>query len=144
MENKYLVLRGVTWFVAVYHVALGVVLNCPVPWIDWTACHLLGATKLPDASALFLARMLGCYLAAFGLAAGLAAWDPVKNRAILSVVVILTVLRSIQRVLQASDLEQTLGIAPRSNWTMVAVPLVFAAILLYFRWRVYRDMGREA
>ena len=140
MENKYILLRSVTWFVCIYHFLLGVVLNCPVPWIEWTASHLLGATKMPDPSALFLARMLGGYLMAFGLIAGLAAWDPIKNRSNLSVVVILTMFRSLQRVLQADDLEQTLGITPRSNWTMIVVPLAFAAILLYFRYRIYVDM----
>lgn len=140
MKNKYVWLRGVTWFVCVYHASLGVVLNCPVPWIEWMSSHLLGATKMPDDSVLFLARMLGTYLLAFGLVAGLAAWDPIKNRAFLSVVVILIVVRSLQRMLQASDLEQTLGVSAGANWRMVVVPLFFAAVLLYFRFRIAGDM----
>jgi hypothetical protein len=141
MRNEdYFLLRGVTWFVCVYHVVLGIVMNCPVGWIEWTVSLLLGATKMPDASALFLARMLGTYVLMIGIAAGLAAWDPIKNRAMLSVLVILTVLRSVQRLLQASDLEVALGVAAKSNWTMVAVSMGFAATLAYFRYRIYMDM----
>ena len=110
-EKKYFWLRGVVWFVCLYHAALGVVLNSPVAWIEGGTASLLGATRMPDVSALFLARMLGTYLIAIAIAAGLAAWDPIKNRAILSILAILTALRCLQRVLQASDLEQTLGIA---------------------------------
>lgn len=142
-EKKYFWLRGVTWFVCIYHVVLGLVMNCPVAWIERAAALMVGATKMPDASALFLARMLGTYLLMFGVAAGLAAWDPIKNRAILSILAILTVLRSLQRVLQASDLEQTLGIAARSNWMTVVATFVFAALLAYFRYRIYFDMRSE-
>ncbi len=147
MQNKHAVLRGVVWLVCLYHILLGITLNCPVNCITWVATNALGATKMPDASALFLARMLGSYLIVFGIGMGLAAWDPIKNRALLTVGAILVVLRTLQRVVQVDDLRDAVGISTGGNWTTVIVLLVFAFVLAYFRYCVYQDMckscGRE-
>jgi hypothetical protein len=140
--KKHLVLRGVVWLVCLHHLVLGIVLNCPVESIRWTTQALLGATKLPDASALFLARMLGTYMIVLGIGMGLAAWDPVKNRALLSLGAILVALRGLQRLVQADDLQSALGISSGSNWTTVLIILAFGAVLAFFRFRVYQDMHR--
>ena len=144
MQAKYRFLRGVVWVVGAYHIILGVILNCPVSWIVWTSNHILGATRMPDASALFLARMLGVYLVAFGVAMALAAWDPIKNRAILSIGAILVALRTLQRLVQADDLQQGLGISGGTNWVTVIVLVVLAAFLLFFRIQLYRDMQKSS
>ena len=143
MQKKFLVLRGVVWLVCVYHVLLGVALNSPVSCITWVATHLLGATKMPDASALFLARMLGTYLIVFGIGMGLAAWNPVKNRALLSLGAILVVLRVVQRLVQVGDLQQAIGISTVGNWTTVVVLFAFAAVLAFFRYCVYQQMHKS-
>ena len=88
---------------------------------------------MPDSSALFLARMLGGYMLCFGVGMGLAAWDPVKNRSILSLGAGLVVLRSIQRIVQADTLQETLGLSSQANWTAIVILLVFAVFLVAFR-----------
>ncbi len=144
MQNKYVFFRAVVWLVCLYHVTFGVLLNCPSELIDSTAKSLMGATKLPDASALFLARMVGTYMLVFGIGMGVAAWNPVKNRALLTIGVILVVLRALQRVVQANDLTHALGVSSSGNWATIIILLVFAAILGLFRLRILQDQKKDS
>ncbi len=129
----------------VYHLLLGIVLNCPVEVISWVAVNLLGASHLPDATALFPARMLGTYMIVFGLGMALVAWDPVKNRALLSLGAILVIARSLQRIFQADDLQIALGVPPQANWGTIVALLVIAMLLIVFRINLHRDLkGRVA
>lgn len=143
MQKKYISLKAFVWLICVYHVALGIVLNAPVGLIASTLTHCLGATKLPDASALFSARMLGTYMLVFGIGMGIAAWDPVKNRALLTVGVILVSCRALQRLLQADDLNQALGVSTSANWITITVLMVFAGALAFFRFKLWQDMKSE-
>ncbi|MFC1643609.1 hypothetical protein ACFL1F_00835 [Chlamydiota bacterium] len=143
MKKRYLVLRAGVWIICVYLVLLGLILNGPVKGITYAATNFLGASKMPDASALFLARMLGAYLVVFGIGMGIAAWNPIKNRALLTLGAILLVLRSIQRLVCLTDLQNTLGISTGHNWMTVVLVLLFAIFLMYFRFRLYHDMGKE-
>lgn len=141
--QQHLILRGTAWVICAYHLLVGIVLNGPVPWIQWVADNLLGATRLPDGSALFLARMLGTFMIVFGLSMGLAAWDPIKNRALISLGAILVGLRGFQRIFQADDLEIALGLPAAKNWMTVVVVLAFAGALALFRYRIYREMHHD-
>lgn len=143
MQKKYLYLRGIVWFISVYQVLLGIILNSSPAVIVWAATNFLGATKMPDISALFLARALGTYMIALGIGIGIAAWDPVKNRALLSVGAILVGLRAIQRIIQAQDLEQMLGISKEGNLITIVFLSVLAAMLLYFRLKLHYDMKKS-
>ncbi len=143
MQKKHAFLRGVVWVMCIYHIFLGITLNCPVGFIEWTTTHILGASRLPDSSALFVARMLGTYLIVLGIGMGVAAWNPVKNRALLTIGSILVILRSIQRIVQSVDLEQALGISSGNNWITIIILLAFAAVLIFFRYRIYNEMRIE-
>lgn len=138
--NKYPVFRGVAWIMCVYHLILGIVLNSPVEVIRWTTETFLGATRLPDASSIFLARMLGVYMIVLGIGIGAAAWNPVKNRTLLTLGAILVILRAVQRLIQADDLRNALGISQGSNWIAIAIVLAFAVFMAIFRYRIYREM----
>ncbi len=143
MQRKYLAFRSVVWFVCCYHVLLGIVLHCPPEWIRWVATHCLGASQLPPVSALFLARMLGAYLIFFGIGMGLAAWNPNKNRALLTLGAILVLFRSVQRIAQADTLQETLGLSAATNWTTIIILWLFAVVLLLFRLQLYRERQTE-
>jgi hypothetical protein len=81
---------------------------------------------------------------AFGIGMGIAAWNPIKNRALLTVGAILVGLRAIQRIIQAADLEQMLGISSGKNLLTIGILFVLAAILIYFRMKLYQDMKNAA
>lgn len=140
MQKNYFFLRGVTWFISVFHVIFGVVLNASPKTIVWFLTNVLGATKMPEASVLFLARALGTYMIVFGIGMGIAAWNPIKNRALLTVGAILVGLRAIQRIIQAADLEQMLGITSGKNLLTIGILFALAAILVVFRMKLYQDM----
>lgn len=143
MQKKHLCLKTVVWLICAYHVTLGIILNAPVDLLSTTLTHGFGATKMPDASALFPARMLGTYMLVFGIGMGIAAWNPVKNRALLTVGVLLVSGRALQRILQADDLAWALGVAPAANWTAIAILLAFAVLLAGFRIKLWQDMKSE-
>jgi len=144
MQNQYKVLRVIAGLVAAYHLLLGMLLNGPVNWITAVATHVLGATRMPDASALFLARMLGTYLIVFGIGMVLVVWNPVKNRVLLTLGAIVAALRAVQRLAQADDLSQSLGISCGGNWATIVMLLAIAAVLLFLRLQLHRNMARDA
>jgi hypothetical protein len=143
MQRQYTCLKAVVWLVCVYHVTLGIVLNAPVGIISSTLTQCLGATKMPDASSLFAARMLGTYMLVFGIGMGIAAWNPVKNRALLTVGVLLVTGRALQRLYQADDLYQALGVSPAANWATIAVLMGIAGALAFFRFKLWQALKAE-
>lgn len=140
MSNRYLVPRVILAIMAVYHVVVGVALNCPPEWVKWVAEQWFGISRLPDASSIHIARMLGVYMAAFGIALGTAAWNPVKNRSILTIGILLAAVRCVQRLATAGDLQASLGIPPASNIALIGPLALFTVVLIYFRWRIYLQM----
>ena len=140
MGNRYLVPRGILWIMCVYHVVVGVALNCPPEWVAWVAENWFSITRLPGESSIHIARMLGVYMVAFGVALGTAAWNPVKNRAILTIGVLLAVTRFVQRLATGAQLEQALGIPQSHNIALFAPLIVFSIVLIVFRWHIYRQM----
>jgi len=142
MKNQFVFFRIVVWAICIYHLTLGILFNCSLETINWALTDILGATKTPDSSTLLLIRMLGGYMIFFGAGMALTAWNPVKNRSFLSLGAGLVVLRSIQRIIQSDDLNQTLGLSSQVNWIAIAILLVFAALLLTFRFALYKD-GRN-
>jgi len=139
-NKTYLPFRALVGVMSAYHVALGIVISGPPEPILALAGALLGATGTLEPATLFVARMLGAYMLVFGLGMGLAAWDPIKNRALLSLGAILTVFRAVERLLLAEDLELALNVAPGRNWATIAILAGFAVALGLFRWVLYRDM----
>jgi hypothetical protein len=140
MGKRYLVPRGILWIMCAYHLVVGVALNCPTEWVIWVAEHWFSIRQLPGASSIHIARMLGVYMVAFGVALGTAAWDPIKNRAILTIGVILAVTRCVQRLATSAQLEEALGIPQSHNIALFAPLIVFSIVLIVFRWHIYRKM----
>ncbi len=139
MAKKFMAFRIIAGVICLYHVALGIVLNCPGDVIQWAVSNCMGATKLPDASSLFVAKMLGAYMIFFGLGMGLVAWNPIKNRSILTIGALLVIFRSIHRIIQADLLMESLGISTQSNWTTIIILIIFSVALLAFRFLLLAD-----
>ena len=138
--KKYLFFRGVVWFISIYNVLLGIIFNCPEGIIVSFTKMVLGYDGMPGTAMMFTIRLLGVYMIFFGAAMGLAAWNPVKNRAVLTVGSIFLVLRALQRVVQASQLELAFGITAQRNWIFIAMLMGFAIVVLTFRIKLYLEM----
>jgi hypothetical protein len=139
----YTVLRVIAWCVCIYQVVLGIALNLPGSAVAAVAESVFGISKMPGEPTLIVARMLGAYMVAIGIGMGLAAWNPVKNRAFLSVGAILLGLRVVQRLVSFGDLQQVLGIAGSRNLTMIVVLAAFTACVIAFRLLLSRDMRAD-
>jgi hypothetical protein len=140
MNNKHTALRGLLWFICIYHVTLGLCANLPPPQVQSVASALLGL-HLPDNPALFqLLKPFGVYVTVFGVMMGVAAWNPVKNRALITVGVVLFVLRLLQRLTDLDGVQQNLGITSGRNWATIATVATFTLLLAAFRWKLYREM----
>jgi hypothetical protein len=144
MNNKYTALRGLLWFICLYHVFLGICANLPAPQVQAVGAALFGL-HLPDNPALFqLLKPFGVYVTVFGVMMGVAAWNPVKNRALITVGVVLFALRLLQRLTDLDGVQQNLGVASGRNWATIATVAAFTLLLATLRWKLYRDMHAPA
>lgn len=142
MHKQFMCLKAVVWLVCIYHVTLGIVLNAPVGLISSTLTHFLGATKCrmlqPCSRHECWVLICLCLASAWGLPR-----NPIKNRALLTVGVILVSGRALQRLLQADDLNQALGVSSSTNWATIAVLMVFACAMAFFRFKLWRKLRAE-
>lgn len=140
MKTAYTPLRVLLWIVCAYHLAFGIAANLPATHVQLAAAKLLGV-HLPDEAAVYhVLKPFGIYAIAFGVMMGVAAWNPIKNRALISIGVILFVLRILQRLLNLDGVQQDLGVSAGRNWTTIATVSALALLLAWLRWRLYRDM----
>lgn len=140
MKSNHTFFRAVLWIICIYHVVLGVALNLPSDLVFNITTNLLGITKAPTDQVYFVARILGIYMIIFGVGMGLGAWDPVKNRSLLTCGVILILIRTVQRLAQADYAEEVFGVASGRNWGMVAALAGFAIVVLVFRLILLKEM----
>jgi len=144
MQSKHWGLRGLLWLICAYHVTVGVLLNCPQAWIAAAAKSLFGNMTLAgDPGMYFVLRPMGVYVILFGIMMGVAAWNPVKNRALITVGVILFALRIIQRIMTAGEFQSLFGVSQARNAAMIGVVAVFGLALAWFRLQLYREMHAE-
>jgi hypothetical protein len=142
--NRHVFFRGVVWFICLYNILLGVIFNCPPDVVVSFTKLVFDYDGLPGTALLFTIRLMGVYMVFFGAAMGLAAYNPVKNRAVLTVGSIFLVVRAFQRVFQSAQLETAFGITPQRNWLFIAMLMGFAVVVLAFRLRLYVEMRQAA
>ena len=139
--NKHTVLRGLLWCICAYHIVLGFCANLPPSQVQAAATSLLGL-HLPDSPALYqLLKPFGVYVMVFGVMMGLAAWNPVKNRALITIGVVLFTLRLLQRLIDLDEVQQNLGVSTARNWATIVTVAIFALLLGALRLKLYRDMN---
>lgn len=141
MQSKHTGLRALLWAICVYHVLFGLLANAPSATMRELAASLLGVHLPADAALDYIVKPFGVYVMTFGVMMGVAAWNPVKNRALISVGVILFALRIAQRLMTLGAAEQAFGITVSRNLGTVAVVSLFGLALAWFRFQLYREMS---
>ncbi|MCP4662498.1 MAG: hypothetical protein GY856_44440 [bacterium] len=148
MGKSYLPGKVLLWIVAVYHVGLGLMLIVSGQLTIRVAKLLAGWTIEGSPLLDTVAEMFGCYMLAFGLMMGAAAWNPVKNRAAITIGVILIALRLLQRLFFAAKITEVFQVSGGHHWGFFVLVLVIGVLLALFRLQIYRDMhaagGTEA
>lgn len=143
MQKKYPAIRILLWFICVYHLVLGLCANLPAPQVQAAARLILGL-EIPDHPVVLqILKPFGVYVMAFGCAMGMAAWNPVKNRALISLGIILFGLRLIQRLSDLQGVKENLGVSDARNWFTIGVVATFMLLLSILRWRLYHEMHSE-
>lgn len=144
MKKSYAALRALLGFICVYHVLVGVIAFMPAEVVRESARALLGL-ELPETPALYqVVKSFGVYALAFGVMMGVAAWNPVKNRALITIGVVLFALRVAQRLTNLEDMRGSFGLSEARNLGTVAVVAVIGLALAWLRLQIYRDMRSEA
>lgn len=140
MTKTYRGWRVLLWFVAGYHLFSGALLMSSGELALRAVKSLAGATVSGTPELGIVGEILACYLLAFGLMMGIAAWNPVKNRSIITVGLVLFALRLLQRLLFADKVMQVMQIPPGRYWGAALIVAVLAVLMGAFRWQLYRDM----
>lgn len=138
MKRSYGFFRGLLWVIGGYHILAGLLFNGPRPWLVRVA-ETLGATRMPDEAAFYLVKPFGIYLLLFGLAMCAAAWNPIKNRTLITLGVLLFGLRIIQRLSTLSQTQDLFGISAARNGVMLAIIALFGILLAVFRLKLLKE-----
>lgn len=141
MKQRYLFYRGLLWFIALYHIITGLVAIFSREGIVLGAKILAAYQVDAGPSFFYIIRPFGVYLIAFGVSVAVAAWNPVKNRAIISIGVVLFITRALQRLIFAHETQEIFKVSAGRNAVTIGIISGFALALILFRWQLYRDMN---
>ncbi len=97
------------------------------------AAWFYGANVTLTPQISYIIRMLGAFVLIAGLLGGVAALDPVKNKAIISCIIILLVLRVLQRIIFAKEIFEAFGITNARNLSNIIFFLAIAIALYLLR-----------
>jgi hypothetical protein len=131
MSNNNLMLRAVKvllWVFCIYHVITGLGVNV-APAMMKNVASAYGASVDLTPQFAYLGKMFGAYMVVIGLLAGAAALDPVKHRLIVNGIILLFVLRVVQRLVFINEIQSTFGISAARDLSNAAFFLAFAAAL---------------
>ena len=142
-NNNHLSLRSLLWLICVYHVVCGLIPNLFPSQLPALAQRLAGMQIGNVPECIALAKPFGVYAMVFGIMMGVAAWNPIKNRALISVGVMLFLLRIAQRLAGLNEAQQVFGVPPHRSLITIAIVSCFAVALAWLRFLLYRDMRRE-
>ena len=142
-KNRYTALRGLLWLICVYHVGCGLIANLFPDQIPALAERLAGMKVHAVPEFIYLAKPFGVYAMVFGIMMGVAAWNPVKNRALITVGVILFALRIIQRLIGMDEVQMIFGVSHARSLVTIGIVACFGAALAWLRFLLYREMHLE-
>lgn len=140
MKKSLLAGRLLAGFIAIYHIVTGVILMSSGEMAIRAAKTLAGLTITGSPELGILGEILACYVIAFGFMMALAAWDPVKNRSLLTVGLVLFALRVIQRVAFSTKVIEVFQADPARYWMAAGIVVLLAVGLLAFRLQVRKEM----
>lgn len=125
------ILKILLWLVCITHVVLGLSGIFSPPMAVQVAKGFYGAQVEATPAIIHILRILGAYMFVVGILAGAAARDPERHRSVILAVVILLVIRVLQRLLHANEIQNTFGISEFRIWFQGVYFFVLAGVLFY-------------
>jgi len=139
MDRKYIFWRIIIAVIGFYHIVAGLVLLFSGELALKLVHSFAGMTLTGSPELGIIGEIFGCYLLAFGLMMGIAAWDPIKKRDLLTVGLILFFLRIFQRLFFAQKVMTVFHIPSYKYWTAFVLIAFLGLLVGFFRWIIYRD-----
>ncbi len=138
----YRILKGYLWFIAAFHLAVGIAVNVSAS-LTQAIARGYGASVDWTPQFTYILHPLGAFMIALGVMAIAAARDPRRYSAVVGGFVLLFAIRALHRVVFGGAITAAFGIAPSRNMVNM---LIFAgqAVLLFVLWRAaMRDAGTQ-
>jgi len=143
MQNGALrVLKGYLWFIAAFHLFVGIAINVSQRATEAIA-RGYGARVDWTPQFVYILHPLGAFMIALGLVAIAAAREPLRYSGVVLGFVILFAIRALHRVVYGDVLANVFSIAPRRN-TANLVIMAGQAVLLFLLWRAARTAEPRA
>jgi hypothetical protein len=131
--SKLSSLKIVLWMICVYHVLLGLAAFLSEDLAAQVARGVFGLRLDMTPQLSYVVQLLGVYAVIFGLITGLVAIDPLRHRVLLNVVVVLYVLRIVNKLLTINEFEQAFGASMTKVWIDVVLLAAFGAAVFLLR-----------
>jgi hypothetical protein len=140
MNTKLLgALQALLWFVCAFHLFVGIGLNVSGAFPQVVAQYY-GATVEWTPEFLYIVKPIGAFMIAVGIMAGVAAMNPLANRAVIYGLVALFVIRGLQRIVFQDEIASALAIAGGRNIGNAVFFLLLAGTLFF----VFRAAAQRA
>ena len=128
-----IILQAFLWVVCAFHVVIGVGPKVS-PQFPQLVAQYYGAQVNFTPELLYIVKPIGAFMFIVGAMAAAAARDPLRHRAIVFGIVLLFVIRGLQRLVFHEEIGTAVGIAASRNLTNAVVFLLMgAALFLLFR-----------
>jgi hypothetical protein len=126
-------LRVVLAMICIYHVGLGLAAFVSDAMAVSLARSIFGLNLDMTPQLSYIVQLLGVYAIVFGLITGFMAADPLRYPVMLNVVVVLYVLRVLNKFLSMGQFEQAFGASMTRVWTDVVLLAAFGTAVLVLR-----------
>lgn len=133
MGKSYLWLRVLLVMFCIGNVVLGLTALLAGGLAVKAAALFYGANVALNPQVNYVIRMLGAFVFTMGVLGGVAAYNPVKNKAIINVIILLLVIRVLQRIILAKEIFETFGISSGRNLSNIIIFLAIALALFLLR-----------
>jgi hypothetical protein len=131
--NKLSLLKLVLALIAIYHLVLGLATFVSDDLTARLAWQLFGLNLEMTPQLSYIVQLLGVYAITFGVLTAFVARDPLAHRAMLNVVLILYVLRIVNKFLSMGEFTQAFNASTTRIWTDLVLLAFFGAAVLLLR-----------
>jgi hypothetical protein len=124
-------IKALLWLVCGSHLALGFAgVFSPTLAVD-AAKVFYGAQVEPTPVNLHLLRIIGAYMITIGIMGWIAAREPQRHRPVIVAIAVLLLIRVVQRLTHAGDIQLTFGVSDLRIWLQSAYFAALAGALLF-------------
>lgn len=132
--NKDTAFKIVLALVGLAHLVLGLIANlAPPEMLVKVVSAFYGATVEVTAQSHHVIRIVGAFMLGVAAMAFLACRDPLRNQAVITGIIIVLLLRVLQRIVFAGEISSAFNIPSARIWVQAAFFLITAIALLVLR-----------